>query len=371
MAKQYEAYQSIKDFLEQELDYTVTSDQPVLKVSIDMTLTCNRCGAPKTCKPSQLITGYKKHGTRGCASCNNKAKAEKGQAGIAEVLAAIELELGLKLVGEPPAKHKDTCTFLSTACGHELTSTIDSVRTSQTTKCKACSKLEQAANSRAAVRERWSNVAGGDAPTYAGYVERVRAVTTASWRQREALINPNNLPRTPAADKTGYRIVQAIPAQVGFNLRIPPEVIGDAANLFMMNWEQNAYSPQQVDCDPFVVAEQFRDRVKQLCELHNQIIEMSDTGVLSVTDVYVNTDAYDNFHWQVAMAAGKTTRWTHDEFVAKVAQRRPDLKVVGQFVNTTTKVTIECSKGHQWEGRPMGIVRNGHGCPVCATQRFE
>ena len=43
------------------------------------------------------------------------------------------------------------------------------------------------------------------------------------------------------------------------------------------------------------------------------------------------------------------------------------IKLVGEYVNTSTKTTFECKEGHKWDAKPNDVMR-GSGCPHCAGQ---
>ena len=46
------------------------------------------------------------------------------------------------------------------------------------------------------------------------------------------------------------------------------------------------------------------------------------------------------------------------------------IKVVGEYVNTHTKTTFQCSEGHEWETTPSSVM-DGRGCPTCANYGFD
>lgn len=57
---------------------------------------------------------------------------------------------------------------------------------------------------------------------------------------------------------------------------------------------------------------------------------------------------------------------THDEFLNEVNEKNPALLVRGHYVNSQTKVEMECRKcGYSWLANPMDVL-GGHGCPRCA-----
>lgn len=47
-----------------------------------------------------------------------------------------------------------------------------------------------------------------------------------------------------------------------------------------------------------------------------------------------------------------------------------DGKIVGEYINADTPLTIECMYGHQWKARPYSI-KAGYYCPICAGNHKE
>lgn len=46
------------------------------------------------------------------------------------------------------------------------------------------------------------------------------------------------------------------------------------------------------------------------------------------------------------------------------------IKLVGDYVNSRTKTTFECTHGHQWDAVPNSI-KSGSGCSVCSPSGFN
>lgn len=67
------------------------------------------------------------------------------------------------------------------------------------------------------------------------------------------------------------------------------------------------------------------------------------------------------------------TKITQKEFEDRVAARRPGHKVLGTYVDTTTKVEIECSvEGHgSFFIRPDSFINRGSGCKKCSRSSQE
>ncbi len=63
--------------------------------------------------------------------------------------------------------------------------------------------------------------------------------------------------------------------------------------------------------------------------------------------------------------ASKTT----DQFIDELKQINPTIKVMGEYVNNKTKLTVQClCCNHVWDVVPASLL-NGHGCPVCARKK--
>ena len=59
-------------------------------------------------------------------------------------------------------------------------------------------------------------------------------------------------------------------------------------------------------------------------------------------------------------------RKTQEEFVAEVAQSLPNVEVVGEYVSSRTKVLAVCREcRYSWLANPFDLIY-GHGCPRCA-----
>lgn len=58
-------------------------------------------------------------------------------------------------------------------------------------------------------------------------------------------------------------------------------------------------------------------------------------------------------------------RHTHDQYIARVAQINNNIEVVGEYINSNTKITHRCKiDGYEWDIEPFHII-SGTGCPLC------
>ncbi|MBR0437138.1 MAG: hypothetical protein IJK12_07835 [Clostridia bacterium] len=60
---------------------------------------------------------------------------------------------------------------------------------------------------------------------------------------------------------------------------------------------------------------------------------------------------------------------TTEEFKSSIEEKRPDIRVLGEYVNTHTKILCECTIcGNKWSPTPHDL-KQGSGCPLCANMR--
>lgn len=59
-------------------------------------------------------------------------------------------------------------------------------------------------------------------------------------------------------------------------------------------------------------------------------------------------------------------RKTQDEYISEVCAVNPNIEVLGQYINSNTKILHRCKMdGYEWDAYPTHVLR-GHGCPLCA-----
>lgn len=62
---------------------------------------------------------------------------------------------------------------------------------------------------------------------------------------------------------------------------------------------------------------------------------------------------------------GKSQKLPHEEHIAAIAKVNPDIEVLGEIINNTTKVLCRCKVcDHKWSATPNNL-KSGHGCPKC------
>lgn len=60
-------------------------------------------------------------------------------------------------------------------------------------------------------------------------------------------------------------------------------------------------------------------------------------------------------------------RKSNEEFLSEVKEVNPNIKVLEEYKNDSTKIEVQCIIcNHKWKTRPNTLIR-GHGCPYCAN----
>lgn len=62
----------------------------------------------------------------------------------------------------------------------------------------------------------------------------------------------------------------------------------------------------------------------------------------------------------------KSKTKTHEQYVAEVALINPNIEIIGRYIYSDSKIEARCTLcGHRWFARAVDILR-GHGCPECS-----
>lgn len=104
---------------------------------------------------------------------------------------------------------------------------------------------------------------------------------------------------------------------------------------------------------------------------------------ITVLEQYINSKTpilhqckIDNYTWKAAphhileghgcpMCAGNA-RLTQEQYVGMVKNINPNIEVLEFYINATTPILHECKlDGYEWKARPYAIL-GGNGCPMCA-----
>jgi very-short-patch-repair endonuclease/ribosomal protein S18 len=58
---------------------------------------------------------------------------------------------------------------------------------------------------------------------------------------------------------------------------------------------------------------------------------------------------------------------THEQYASELQEIHPDIEVVGEYINSKTKILHRCKvDGYEWLSIPDNVLRNSIGCPVCS-----
>lgn len=115
--------------------------------------------------------------------------------------------------------------------------------------------------------------------------------------------------------------------------------------------------------------EEFVTRVK----LHNENIELLSDYVNAFTKIkyrclvcgYIGYALPHNLIRDNCPRCSQHERYTTESFRQKISSINPDILVVGEYVNNTTKIECLCLKdGNHWMTEPR-LLLIGYGCPQC------
>ena len=64
-------------------------------------------------------------------------------------------------------------------------------------------------------------------------------------------------------------------------------------------------------------------------------------------------------------------RKTHEEFVAEMAIKNPDIEILEKYIDNATPILCRCRiDGHEWNVRPGNLI-SGRGCPKCKYRKLH
>lgn len=62
---------------------------------------------------------------------------------------------------------------------------------------------------------------------------------------------------------------------------------------------------------------------------------------------------------------------SHNDFVKEMFLINPNIKIIGNYINSTTKISCECKIcGNIWNTAPCSLIA-GRGCPICGIQKIK
>ena len=62
-------------------------------------------------------------------------------------------------------------------------------------------------------------------------------------------------------------------------------------------------------------------------------------------------------------------RLTKSDIESRLVADDRGIKIIGEYTNSKTKTTFECTHGHQWMAQPNSIM-SGRGCTICSSINF-
>lgn len=362
------AYDLIR-FITETLQYSIIEPTELTKINTGthLILECTVCKAillnKRVCYFTRL---YKLHGTRGCANCNNIQKPIDAANTVTKLIAEIEANTGMVLVGTLPSNRKAKSQFQSTVCSHTFLSTLDNLLANEPTKCPKCSRIDAIAKIRATGDKiRAANIR--QHPTLAAYNKSVRSCTEATWRRSASIINPNQFIRTHPSKKSGHHLDHILPVRLCYDLRLSPEIVGSAENLQMLDWKLNIELQEYIDRKLIVQPEIVKRATESINSKLGNVLIFGATGITATTE-YQSCKYYIEFPYLQHKAANKNAILSQQEFVNRITMISPTLTVIGNYVNSYTKIEMSCSNNHKWSAKPNDLQK-GHGCPICARMK--
>lgn len=116
--------------------------------------------------------------------------------------------------------------------------------------------------------------------------------------------------------------------------------------------------------------------LKKLANLHIDNIDIVGAYVNSRTDVKCRCKMCGHIFDRLPSVLLKSNqcpkcmerkpKYTEEEVIHKLDMLNKGLKMIGKYVNVSTKTDFECSKHHIWPARPIDVLNSNHGCPYCA-----
>lgn len=107
----------------------------------------------------------------------------------------------------------------------------------------------------------------------------------------------------------------------------------------------------------------FRDDLNKAS--HEVILDLvySLFELLNIQKRFTSAEIQDIEEWSYAHAKAML----HKDFVERMRLIHPDIKVIGEYVNSNKRIQVQCLKcGYVWDGVPANML-SGDGCRKCGT----
>ncbi len=97
-------------------------------------------------------------------------------------------------------------------------------------------------------------------------------------------------------------------------------------------------------------------KLQYICPKHR------DKGILEMT--------FANFtNGKGCPYCANRVRKTQEEYEAELVEKKPNIKVIGKYVNLKTKIEHECLIcGYRWDVLPDNMLHMPNGCPKCGKR---
>lgn len=69
--------------------------------------------------------------------------------------------------------------------------------------------------------------------------------------------------------------------------------------------------------------------------------------------------------------AGPHNKRTHKDYAALLAEKRPEVGLIGEYVNANTKAKFRCECGNSFCAFPSSVINNGAACVVCSHKSAD
>ena len=97
------------------------------------------------------------------------------------------------------------------------------------------------------------------------------------------------------------------------------------------------------------------------CKKHNEIFSKTPGLLLRIPGC--KKCASENY--------SKSKIKTHEQFIKELADKNPNIKVLGKYKNKKTKLNCQCKiDGYEWKATPNNLLQ-GKGCPKCSSSKGE
>ena len=300
---------------------------------------CRKCGHEWLVRPYTLVC----KNPRGCPHCAavkaGKANQSYTTETFIEALSGIHPEI--MLVGSYPGSH-EKATFRCARCGHEWKAMPYSVL--QGHGCPRCAKsgtsfMEQVilgalrlVLGNEAVLHRDKSAIGEELDIYIPTMST--AIEPGSWALHEKRLWKDKQ-KAMLCEEANIRLI----------------IVYD-------KFPDTAKPPFANDCFTFQ-GDFNKDDHAHLWSVVNRLLEsLGCRYELSVAEITsIETKAYE-----------RSKALTHDDFVARMLEVNPTIKILGKYVNSNRRIKCKCTVcGREWEAVPSALLA-GDGCWDCARE---